>query len=217
MSSIPRHPIVLFDLDGTLTDPFEGIARSVRYALAQLGHPELTDEALRSWIGPSLRGSFAAALGGDSVLAERAVELYRERYGPVGIFENQVYTGIPELLAELNEAGCRVCLATSKPQIFAQRILEHFAIAHHFHVIGGATLDASRESKAAVIAYVLEELPGHAGAVMVGDREHDVIGARMNGLPTIGVTYGYGGPEELRDAGAAALANSVGELRDLLL
>jgi phosphoglycolate phosphatase len=218
MISSPRYPTVLFDLDGTLTDPFVGIARSVRYAFEQLGYPDLSDEVLRGWIGPSLRGSFAAALGDDGALAERAVELYRERYGPIGIFENQVYPGIPALLADLSAAGCRVCLATSKPLLFAQRILEHFKLAQHFHVIGGASLDVSRESKAAVIASVIDQLEPRADPiVMVGDREHDVFGARAHNLPTIGVTYGYGSPQELAAAGAVALAHTVDELRDLLL
>jgi phosphoglycolate phosphatase len=219
MSRSPRHPTVLFDLDGTLTDPLEGIARSIRYALERLGRPPLGDDVLRTWIGPSLRDSLAGVLNGDQALVEQGMALYRERYAPTGIFENRVYPGIPELLADLAAAGSRVCLATSKPQIFAQRILEHFGIASHFTIIGGATLDTSRESKAAVIAYVLDALPAaaRAAAVMVGDREHDVIGARQNSLPTIGVSYGYGSRDELRAAGAVAVADDVTALRDLLL
>jgi phosphoglycolate phosphatase len=219
MSTSPRYPTVLFDLDGTLTDPLEGIARSIRYALERLGRPPLSDEVLRGWIGPSLRGSLASVLDGDQALVEQGMSFYRERYGPTGIFENRVYPGIPELLADLAAAGSCVCLATSKPQIFAQRILDHFEIARHFTVIGGATLDTSRESKAAVIAYVLDALPvaARTDAIMVGDREHDVIGARQNNLPTIGVSYGYGTREELSAAGAITVADDVAALRDLLL
>ncbi|MEI7770708.1 MAG: HAD hydrolase-like protein [Chloroflexales bacterium] len=219
MSSSTRYPTVLFDLDGTLTDPLEGIARCIRYALERLGRPPLGDEVLRTWIGPSLRDSLASVLDGDRALVERGMALYRERYAPTGIFENRVYPGIPELLADLSAAGSCVCLATSKPQIFAQRILEHFGVADHFTVIGGATLDTSRESKADVIAYVLGELPGEArsGAIMVGDREHDVIGARQHDLPTIGVAYGYGSRAELAAAGAFAIADDVAALRALLL
>jgi phosphoglycolate phosphatase len=219
MNSSPRYPTILFDLDGTLTDPLEGIARSIRYALERLDRPQLGDEVLRTWIGPSLRDSLAGVLDGDQALVERGMALYRERYGPVGIFENRIYPGIPDLLADLAAAGSRVCLATSKPQIFAQRILEHFGIAGHFTMIGGATLDTSRERKADVIAYVLDALhaDARAGAVMVGDREHDVIGARQHDLPTIGVTYGYGSRAELVAAGAAAIADDVAALRDLLL
>ncbi len=219
MSSTPHYPTVLFDLDGTLTDPLEGITRSIRYALERLGRPPLSDVVLRDWIGPSLRSSLAGVLDGDEAMVERGMALYRERYAPTGIFENRIYPGIPELLADLASAGSCVCLATSKPQIFAQRILEHFGIIGHFTVIGGATLDTSRDSKADVIAYVLGELPAaaRADAIMVGDREHDVIGARQNGLPTIGVTYGYGSRAELAAAGAAALAADVATLRNLLL
>jgi phosphoglycolate phosphatase len=219
MNRTPRYPTVLFDLDGTLTDPFEGIARSIRYALKRLGRPPLSDDVLRTWIGPSLRGSFASVFDGDQILVERGMALYRERYGPTGIYENHIFEGIPALLSDLVVAGSRVCLATSKPQIFAQRILEHFGIAGHFTIIGGASLDTSRESKADVIAYVLGELPAAArpGAIMVGDREHDVIGARQHELPTIGVTYGYGNRAELAAAGAAAIADDVAALRDLLL
>jgi phosphoglycolate phosphatase len=219
MNSTPRYPTILFDLDGTLTDPLEGIARSIRYALERLGRPPLSDEVLRGWIGPSLRGSLASVLDGDQALVEQGMSFYRERYGPTGIYENRLYPGIPALLADLAAGGSRVCLATSKPQIFAQRILEHFGIAGHFTIIGGASLDTSRESKAAVIAYVIDALPAHAraGAMMVGDREHDVIGARTNELPTIGVTYGYGSRQELAAAGAVAIADDVAALRDLLL
>jgi phosphoglycolate phosphatase len=219
MKLSPRYPTVLFDLDGTLTDPFVGIARSVRYALERLDRPPIDDQTLRGWIGPSLRGSFATVLGGDMALAERAVALYRERYGPTGAFENTVYPGIPDLLADLAAAGCSLCLATSKPQIFAGHILEHFGLDRHFRVIGGASLDASRETKASVVAYVLGELPPYArdGAIMVGDREHDVIGARANELPAIGVSYGYGSEAELQDARPVAIAASVDELRGLLL
>jgi phosphoglycolate phosphatase len=219
MSTSPRYPTVLFDLDGTLTDPLEGIARSIRYALERMGRPPLGDEVLRGWIGPSLRHSLASVLDGDQILVERGMALYRERYAPTGIFENHVYPGIPELLANLATTGCIVCLATSKPQIFAQRILEHFDIAQHFAVVGGASLDTSRESKADVIAYVLGELPAaaRAGAVMVGDREHDVLGARQHDMPAIGVAYGYGSRAELLSAGAVAVADDVAALRDLLL
>lgn len=219
MSHTPRYSTILFDLDGTLSDPFEGISRSIGYALERLERPIVPDAILRTWIGPSLRSSFASVLNGDNVLVEQAMTLYRERYGPTGSIENQIYSGIPELLADLDVAGCTICLATSKPQIFARRILEHFGIAMYFTVIGGASLDTSRESKADVIAYVLSELPEaqHSSVVMVGDREHDVIGARQHDLPAIGVTYGYGSPTELLDAGAIAIADSVIALRDLLL
>ncbi|MEI8309092.1 MAG: HAD hydrolase-like protein [Chloroflexales bacterium] len=219
MNSTLRYPTILFDLDGTLTDPFEGITRCIRYALERLGRPSLSDEVLRTWIGPSLRNSLASVLDGDLAMVEQGMAFYRERYAPTGIYENRVFAGIPALLSDLAAAGCTLGLATSKPQIFAQHILEHFDVAQHFAFIGGASLDTSRERKADVIAYVLSALPASARfrAVMVGDREHDVIGAQQNDLPAIGVTYGYGSREELDAAGAIAIADDVTALRDLLL
>ncbi len=219
MNSSPRYHTILFDLDGTLTDPLQGIARCIRYALERLGRPPLSDEVLRTWIGPSLRNSLASVLDGDLALVEQGMAFYRERYSPIGIYENHLFAGIPELLSVLSASGCSLCLATSKPQIFAQRILEHFEIAQHFTFIGGASLDTSRERKAEVIAYVLDALPANARthAVMVGDRDHDVFGARENDLPAIGVTYGYGSREELTAAGAIAIANDVATLHDLLV
>ncbi|NTV62673.1 MAG: HAD hydrolase-like protein [Oscillochloris sp.] len=219
MSNVLRYPTVLFDLDGTLSDPFEGISRSIGYALEQLGRPPVPEAILRTWIGPSLRASFASVLDGDHTLVERAMALYRERYGPIGCLENHIYPGIPALLADLAAADCAVCLATSKPEIFARRILEHFGVAMHFAVIGGASLDTSREHKADVIAYALSQLPPdrRRPAVMIGDREHDVLGAREHDLPTIGVSYGYGSRTELAAAGALTVVATVQELRDLLL
>ncbi|WP_129630031.1 HAD family hydrolase [Candidatus Oscillochloris fontis] len=216
--NLPRYTTVLFDLDGTLTDPFEGISRSINYALERLGRPAIPLEILRTWIGPSLRDSFASVLDEDRGLVEQAVALYRERYGPIGSTENRIYPGIPELLGDLSAAGCAVCLATSKPQIFARHILEHFGLEQHFSVIGGASLDTSRERKADVIAYVLDQLPPQRRerVVMVGDREHDVAGATEHGIPAIGVSWGYGSAEELSVAGAVAVVERVVDLRPLL-
>lgn len=216
--NLPRYTTVLFDLDGTLTDPFEGISRSINYALEHLGRPPIPLAILRTWIGPSLRGSFASVLDGDHDLVEQAVALYRERYGPIGSTENHLYPGIPELLGDLAQAGCAVCLATSKPQVFARHILEYFKLDHHFTFIGGASLDTSRERKADVIAYVLDQLPAarRERVVMVGDREHDVEGASEHGIPAIGVSWGYGSAEELRAAGALAVVEDVAALRPLL-
>ncbi len=216
--NLPTYTCILFDLDGTLTDPFEGISNSINYALQRLGRAPISLTTLRTWIGPSLRGSFASVLDGDHDLVEQAVVFYRERYGPIGSTENRLYPGIPGLLADLDAAGCAVCLATSKPQVFAHHILEHFHLDHHFRVIGGASLDTSRERKADVIAYVLEQLPPQyrERVVMVGDREHDVEGAKEHGIPAIGVTWGYGSAEELRAAGAIVVVDDVAALRPLL-
>lgn len=216
--SSPRYRAILFDLDGTLTDPYLGITRTFIHALTHLGvHPP--DEAtLRTWIGPPLQDSFRAYLGDDD-LARRGVAAYRARYGTIGMYENRVYSGIPELLRELRAAGSRLVLATSKLHSVAQAILEHFKLAPYFAATYGASLDASLSAKADIIAAALEQLaPGERQAcVMVGDTAYDVVGAQAHGLPCIAVSYGYGTPESLTAAGPDAIARSVAELRELLL
>lgn len=216
--SSPRYRAILFDLDGTLTDPYLGITRTFIYALGQLGvHPP--DEAtLRTWIGPPLQDSFRAYLG-DEALARQGVAAYRARYGTIGMYENRVYSGIPELLSELRTAGKRLVLATSKLHSVAQAILEHFQLAPYFDATYGASLDASLSAKADIIAAALDQLaPGERQAcVMVGDTAYDVAGAQAHGLPCIAVSYGYGTAESLAAAGPDAIARSVAELRELLL
>jgi len=158
-------------------------------------------------------------MGLDAAGADRAVSAFREYFPTKGLFENEVYPGIPALLADIKSAGKTVIIATSKPEAYARRILEHFGLAQYCDFICGATLDETRTDKAEVIAYALETagITGRDGAVMVGDREHDVLGAGKNGLPCIGAVYGYGTAEELTAAGAAALADTVDELHKLLL
>lgn len=209
---------LLFDLDGTLTDPGEGITNSVAHALRRSGLEPPAREALYPFIGPPLMDSFRRFYGFSDEQARRAVECYREYYRDRGIFENRLYSGIPELLAALRQAGCRLVLATSKPEAFAVQILEHFGIVEDFFLMAGAAMDESRTRKDEVIAYALRR----AGAApeqcrMIGDREYDVLGAKAHGIPAIGVLYGYGSREELEHAGAAAIAASVQELRALLL
>ena len=195
------YKIILFDLDGTLTDSAPGILNSVRYACRKLGLPIPGEETLRRFLGPPLIASF------------------REYFPTKGLFENEVYPGIPALLADIKSAGKTVIIATSKPEAYARRILEHFGLAQYCDFICGATLDETRTDKAEVIAYALETagITDKSRAVMVGDREHDVLGAKKNGLPCIGAVYGYGTAEELTAAGAAALADTVDELHKLLL
>ena len=195
------YTIILFDLDGTLTDSAPGILNSVRYACRKLGLPIPGEETLRRFLGPPLIASF------------------REYFPTKGLFENEVYPGIPALLADIKAAGKTVIIATSKPEAYARRILEHFGLAQYCDFICGATLDETRTDKAEVIAYALETagITDKSRAVMVGDREHDVLGAKKNGLPCIGAVYGYGTAEELTAAGAAALADTVDELHKLLL
>lgn len=214
-----QYQTILFDLDGTITDSAPGILNSVRHACRQL-QLELPEEAtLRRFLGPPLPASFRDYLHLDEAGAARAVAAFREYYPHRGIFENEVYSGIPELLADLKKAGRQVVLATSKPEAFARQILEHFSLARYFDAICGATMGETRTDKGEVIAYALQTagITQREGVVMVGDREHDVKGATRNGLPCIGAVYGYGTAEELNAAGACALADTVADLHRLLL
>ena len=199
--------LVLLDLDGTLTDPYEGISRCVAHALATLGRPPLTEAELRSFVGPPLQDRFAA-LGLDEADVERAVALYRERFADVGLYENRVYDGVPEALVELRAAGHRLGVATSKPTPFAERIVAHFGLDEHLEAVVGATLDGTRRAKADVVAFALDTLRGHGvGGTMVGDRAQDVVGGRAHGLRTVGVTWGFAEPGELETAGADVLVD----------
>lgn len=221
MSAAPRSPValpsriatVLLDLDGTLTDPQVGITTSIRHAMTELGRPLAPEFDLDWCIGPPLIDSFAHLLDGDRVLAESGVAAYRARYGVVGLFENTVYPGIPELLDALVADGRRIVLATSKPRVFAASILEHFGLDRRFSAIHGSELDGTRVHKTDLLPWIVatEEIDP-ATAVMVGDREHDVIGAHAASLATIGVEWGYGDRAELEAAGAIALVASVGDL-----
>ncbi|MDD2956404.1 MAG: HAD family hydrolase [Oscillospiraceae bacterium] len=210
--------IILFDLDGTLTDSKPGIVRSLQYAMEKMGLQAWSETELECFIGPPLQESFREYMGlsGDEI--QRAVAFYRERFSTVGIFENAVYPGIPELLASLGNAGKRLFVATSKPEKFARRILEHFELAGWFEDICGSELDGTRDEKAQVIEYCLEknDLRDLSRAVMVGDRRHDVLGAHRMGLEAVGVLYGYGGAQELIAAGADELAPTVEALETLL-
>ncbi len=205
--------LVLFDLDGTLTDPYEGITKSVSYAVARMGLPALDDRVLRSFIGPPLQDALATALSLDAVGVQRAVSLYRERFAEVGLYENRVYDGMAEVLSVLASDSIRMAVATSKPTPFAQRILSHFGLATHFELVAGATLDGARRRKADVIAFALDTLGvDAANAVMVGDRAQDVVGARAHGVRSIGVRWGYAEPDELETAGADTIVGSPSEL-----
>ncbi|AWM88789.1 HAD family hydrolase [Microvirga sp. 17 mud 1-3] len=204
--------IALFDLDGTLTDPKTGITRSVQYALERLGRPVPEADALTWMIGPPLIAGFSELLGGPEDAPE-AVRLYRERFSDVGLFENEVYAGIPALLARLRDEEVRLFVATSKPHVYARRIVEHFGLAPFFGEIYGSELDNRNTDKRDLIRHILaQEGFDPAGAVMIGDRKHDAIGARANGLAAIGVTWGYGSRQELQDAGVACLVDDPGEL-----
>lgn len=208
------YDVILFDLDGTLTDSGLGITNSVAYALKKYGI-EVTDRTeLYKFIGPPLRESFEKYYGFSAKEAEKAVEYYREYYVDKGIFENTVYFGIEDLLKEIRNSGKRAIVATSKPQVFAKRILEHFGLADYFEQITGASLDETRTKKDEVIAYVLEtcDIPDRSRVLMVGDREHDILGAKKNGIDSLGVLFGYGDYTESKEAGASYIAETVKDI-----
>lgn len=216
---INNYDVILFDLDGTLTDPGLGIINSVQYALKHFGIIEKDRESLKKFIGPPLRESFMVYYAFDEVQAVHAIEKYREYFRDKGIYENAVYPLIPELLEELYDGGKKMILATSKPTEFAVRILDHFGLAKYIHFTAGSNMDGSRTIKGEVIAYAINQcqLKISPNIVMVGDRKHDLIGARETGIDSIGVLYGYGSRDELENEQPTNLARSVEELRLLLL
>lgn len=194
---------IFFDLDGTLTDPKPGITRSIQYALQRLDHPTIPTEDELTWcIGPPLRTSFVRLLGGDHS-ADRAVSFYRERFSDIGLYENRVYDGIGDVLTALCASGHRLFVATSKAHVFADRIIDHFDLRSHFERVFGAELDGTRVEKSHLLEYALKEASADpAKTLMIGDRSHDMIGAKNNGMKGIGVLYGYGSRDELIEAGA---------------
>jgi len=212
--------VVLFDLDGTLTDSGLGVANGVLYTLEKMGLPKPSDVELKKYLGPPLWTSFQEYAGIAESDTPEAVRLYREYYNETGAFENSVYPGIPELLTKLNDQGKRLAVATSKVDYAALAILRHFNLNHHFEVIAGSDETGElRGTKALVIEHALAELaiPAGAAIVMIGDREHDILGAKSHGIPGIGVLYGYGDREELESAGALEIASEVSDLASVLL
>lgn len=211
---------ILFDLDGTLTDPGIGITNSVAYALAKWNIKVEDRRELYKFIGPPLLDSFAEYYGFSEEECQQAVVYYREYFRSNGIYENEVYPGVVEMLTELKNAGKKVVLATSKPEEFALIILKHFDLFKYFDFVAGATMDESRSKKADVIAYALESCGiGSADlkdVIMVGDRKHDVLGAKENNLDCIGVLFGYGDREELESAGAKYIAETVADILTFL-
>jgi len=209
---------VLLDLDGTLADSEPGIIGSLKWAFAQEGFPPPTDDEARSVIGPPLELGLPSIGIPDDALS-RVINRYRQRYEATGIFEASLYPGVIEMLEGLRNAGYQLAIATAKPEHSAVRVVDHFNLGGWFEVTAGATLTPERRAKAEVIAHALSllgippELPDLGDhVIMVGDRDHDVTGAMRHGIPCIGVTWGYGSPEELLTAGAVALAEEPGEL-----
>ena len=210
---------ILFDLDGTLTDPKEGITKSIAYALERMGAKSLEEPILESFIGPPLKEAFCQICGFNNKEAEEAVHYYRERFQKIGLYENQVYPGIEEILSSLKEKGAKLAVATSKPTIFADRIVSHFHLKPYFDLVMGSNLDGSRSAKNEVIHDALERLsvPSTKNVVMIGDRKFDIIGARKESVPCIAVNYGYGSQEELLSANPMHIVQSVQELREYLM
>lgn len=208
------YEYILFDLDGTLTDPGIGITNSVAYALKRWNIEVEDRKSLYRFIGPPLQDSFREYYGFSQEDALRAVDVYREYFREKGLYENEVYPGVEKLLQVLKEQGKTLILATSKPEEFAVRILRHFGLDRYFTVMAGATMDPSRSKKGDVIAYALREsgVTELSKAVMIGDREHDIFGAKQNGLDSIGVLFGYGDREELEKAGATYIAATVEDI-----
>lgn len=211
------YDLIMFDLDGTLTNPEEGITRSVQYALKTHGIEETDRNKLRRFIGPPLVDGFMEFYDMTKEEAIDALRAYRERFSTVGIYENQLFDGVPQMLKKLRENNKKIALATSKPHIYADRILEHFDILKYFDICVGAELDGTRNEKSEVIKEVLKIEKGYIAPVMIGDRKHDCIGAVKNNVPCIGVSFGFAEEGELEKNGATAIVNSFDELLELLL
>ena len=201
---------ILFDLDGTLTDPGMGITNSVIYALKKFKIDVEDRTSLYRFIGPPLKGSFEEFYGFSEEQSELAVQYYREYFKKQGMLENEVYDGIPELLKQLREKNKTLIVATSKPEPFTLEIIRHFQLLDYFNFVAGATMDDTRNKKSDIIRYALESchITDKSTAVMIGDRKHDIIGAKENGLDSIGVLFGYGDYEELKAAGATYIAET---------
>ena len=211
------YKAILFDLDGTLTESGEGITKCVQYALEKLGKPEENLKKLEVFIGPPLKEQFMKYAGLDEETAVKALKYYRERYSNVGIFENKPYPGVENMLQELRRKKYILAVASSKPEYYVKQILDHFHLTEYFDEIVGSEINGGRTDKAMVIVEALRRmgLTEHKNQViMVGDREHDVIGARTVGLDCIAVSYGYGSVEELENAGAFKIVNSAEEVLD---
>lgn len=213
-----KQKVILFDLDGTITDPKIGITKSFQYALQHFGIQVDNLDALEPVIGPPLKKSFSEFYHLPEEQIESAIEKYRERFSTVGLYENEIYDGMENLLKELSEAGYILEIASSKPTVFVEKICEHFKIKQYFTHIVGSFLDGRRGEKEEVVEEAIrlsKATPDHI--IMVGDRIYDVIGAHKKGIAVIGVSYGYGGRQELEEAGADVIVDTVAQLREELL
>lgn len=212
-----KYNNLLFDLDGTLTDSAPGILNCVRYALSEMNFPEPPD--IMRFVGPPLCESFPDFCGMDDEQTKEAIRLYRSRYSTVGLLENTVYDGIPEMLERLKKGGRRLFVATSKPEVFSVRILDKFGLFDYFELIGGAATDGTRDTKHDVIRYLLDKADIHdtSDVLMIGDRKHDIIGAHSLGIRCMAVLWGYGSTDEFNEHGADYIISEPSDLADTLL
>lgn len=208
---------LLFDLDGTLTDSTEGIVRCLEYALERMGFDIPEDK--NKFLGPPLYRSFAEFCGMNEEQVNEAVRIFRERYSTVGLFENRVYEGVPEMLKRLRDGGKRIMVATSKPEVYAVRIFDRFGLSQFFEIVGGANINGTRNDKDEVIEYVLEKagISDRSSVLMIGDRRQDVIGAHKTGLKCMGILWGFGSIEELTEAEADFISETPEKAADMLL
>ncbi|MBU9722777.1 MULTISPECIES: HAD family hydrolase [Bacillaceae] len=213
------YKLILFDLDGTLSDPKVGITKSVQYALCKMGIEDPDLDKLECFIGPPLQDSFKEYYGFDEEQTQKAIELYRERFVDKGMFENELYPNIPSLLKQLKEQGSTLIVATSKPTIFAEKIMSYFEIKHYFEHVVGSNLDGTRVAKTEIIQYILDKYRDQKrdDFIMIGDRKHDIIGANNTKIASIGVTYGYGTRDELQQTSPTHIVDSVEQLKKLLM
>lgn len=209
---------LLFDLDGTLTDPKEGITKSVQYALNAFGIKVENRDELCPFIGPPLKDSFMEFYNFSEEDAKKAVLFYREYFREKGMLDNKVYVGVEEVLKFFVKQGKKLYVASSKPEIFVRKILEHFELDSYFTFMGGADLQGTRDNKADVIRYVMKEceLNDRSSIVMIGDRKHDILGAKEVSIDSVGVLYGFGSRQELEAAGAGQIAKTIFDLQNLL-
>lgn len=216
-----KYTTAVFDLDGTITDSCPGILNAIRYALKKRGIREPEENVLRSFIGPPLQKQFQEVFSLTEKEGAEMVSIYREYYGEQGIFENRVYDGVTEMLKRLKDAGVKILMATSKPEKYAKQIADHFEFEKYFDFIGGACMDGTRTVKHEVIEYVLESCriseADRKNTVMIGDRHHDIEGAKQSGLHSIGVLYGYGSREELEKAGTEVCAQTPADVAEQIL
>ena len=212
---------LLFDLDGTLTDPKIGITTCAQYALHHFGIEEPDLDKLEGFIGPPLADSFQEFYGFNEMQVKEAIQVYRERFSTVGLYENEIYPGIPEMLARLKNAGKKLAVASSKATVYVVKILQHFGIEQYFDVVVGSELNGTRTQKEEVIEEALRQLchddkTENDNVVMIGDRKFDIQGAKEFGLISVGVSFGYAPPGELEQAGADYIVDTVAELEELL-